>query len=379
VRVQGDPDPARNGVYYLHGDHLGSASLTTDATGNRVGELRYLPYGETRSEWGVTPTGRRFTGQLEESGLGSLYDYGARRYSPLLGRFVSADTVVPNPSQSRDLNRYAYAANNPLGFVDPNGHQIRPPSTCGALCYTGTTGPYVSSITTVASPSVQSLTVGTSYSRKDMYISAGGLRPDDGVSLLCHTPGSLDRREEVVIIHGQAEYGIVAGEAEARHVKLYNGLLGSTVKQEFTEVAGSGGIGVAVPLVGHATVGGEVASMGGLQPSISADFGGLQAQLQTSQLMIGAVAKAGPGARVGAQWNYPERRRFLTSQGYLEKLGGVGAFSKRIGDGTSCMEEIYMSGYRNSQGEWISGYSILRVLFRLAVQRQGGFYYEEYP
>ena len=35
-------------VYYLHTDHLGSASLTTDASGNRVGELRYKPYGETR-------------------------------------------------------------------------------------------------------------------------------------------------------------------------------------------------------------------------------------------------------------------------------------------------------------------------------------------
>jgi len=74
----------QNDVYYLHADHLGSASLTTDAGGNRVGELRYKPYGETRYTWGSTPTDRRFTGQLEESGLGSLYDYGARRYSPLL-------------------------------------------------------------------------------------------------------------------------------------------------------------------------------------------------------------------------------------------------------------------------------------------------------
>jgi len=108
----------------LHADHLGSASLTTDATGNRVGELRYKPYGETRSEWGVTPTGRRFTGQLEESGLGSLYDYGARRYSPVLGRFLSADTIVPSPGDPQALNRYAYVYNNPLKYTDPTGHCI---------------------------------------------------------------------------------------------------------------------------------------------------------------------------------------------------------------------------------------------------------------
>ena len=28
---------------YLHGDHLGSASLTTDASGQKVSEQRYKP------------------------------------------------------------------------------------------------------------------------------------------------------------------------------------------------------------------------------------------------------------------------------------------------------------------------------------------------
>jgi hypothetical protein len=41
------------------------------------------PYGETRYVWGATPTDRRFTGQRsEEASLGSLYDYGARMFSP---------------------------------------------------------------------------------------------------------------------------------------------------------------------------------------------------------------------------------------------------------------------------------------------------------
>jgi hypothetical protein len=34
---------------YLHGDHLGSASLTTDATGGVANEMRYYAYGGTRS------------------------------------------------------------------------------------------------------------------------------------------------------------------------------------------------------------------------------------------------------------------------------------------------------------------------------------------
>ena len=38
----------------------------------------------------------------------------ARDYDPELGRFLSMD-VIPDP------NRYAYARNNPLGYVDPLG------------------------------------------------------------------------------------------------------------------------------------------------------------------------------------------------------------------------------------------------------------------
>ncbi len=61
-------------VYWLHGDHLGSASMTTNASGQSVAELRYLPFGETRWAWGVTPTDRRYTGQRELPAIG-LYDY----------------------------------------------------------------------------------------------------------------------------------------------------------------------------------------------------------------------------------------------------------------------------------------------------------------
>ena len=41
--------------------------------------------------------------------------------SPLLGRFASPDTIVPNPNDPQALNRYAYSRNNPLRYVDPSG------------------------------------------------------------------------------------------------------------------------------------------------------------------------------------------------------------------------------------------------------------------
>ena len=114
----------RDGVVtWLHGDHLGSASLTTSITGTKVSEMRYKPFGETR--WaGTLPTDKTFTGQRAEAGLGSLMDYGARMYSPVVGRFLSADTVVPEPGRPQSLNRFAYTYNNPLKFIDPTGHDV---------------------------------------------------------------------------------------------------------------------------------------------------------------------------------------------------------------------------------------------------------------
>jgi hypothetical protein len=46
----------------------------------------------------------------------------------LLGRFLSADTIVPGPKDPQQLNRYAYGLNNPVKYRDPSGHKI----VCGA-------------------------------------------------------------------------------------------------------------------------------------------------------------------------------------------------------------------------------------------------------
>ena len=111
-------------VYYLHSDHLGSTSILSDENGEQVTDSRvaYLPYGGVRlGEASTLPTDYTFTGQRLEAGLGLMH-YGARFYSPRLGRFVSADTIVPQPGNPQDLNRYTYAANNPLLYTDPSGH-----------------------------------------------------------------------------------------------------------------------------------------------------------------------------------------------------------------------------------------------------------------
>jgi RHS repeat-associated protein len=108
-------------VYYLHGDHLGSTSLTTNASGAIVSQARYLPYGQSRWESGGSPTDFTFTSQRVDSYM-ELGDYGARWYDPAIGRFISPDTIIPDPSSPQSFNRYSYVLGNPLRFVDPSGH-----------------------------------------------------------------------------------------------------------------------------------------------------------------------------------------------------------------------------------------------------------------
>ena len=111
-----------NTLYHILKDHLGSASVITNASGVTVsgGEQRYYPFGESRLT-ATMLTDKLFTGQREMAGLG-IYHYQARFYSPKLGRFLSADTITPNPSNPQNLNRYSYVTNNPLLYIDPSGH-----------------------------------------------------------------------------------------------------------------------------------------------------------------------------------------------------------------------------------------------------------------
>ncbi|MBN4064538.1 RHS repeat-associated core domain-containing protein [Dehalococcoides mccartyi] len=57
-----------------------------------------------------------------EDAVSGLYFYNARYLEPGIGRFISPDSIIPNPSDPRDHNRYTYVRNNPLKYTDPTGH-----------------------------------------------------------------------------------------------------------------------------------------------------------------------------------------------------------------------------------------------------------------
>src|SRR5574341_1968295 len=112
------------GVYYRHGDHLGSTSVISDSSGLKIpgSDVKYAPFGEMRSGELSALTDLGYTGQQLDRSTGGLMYYGARYYLPGLRRFISADTIVPNPSNPQTLNRFSYTVNNPINYTDPTGH-----------------------------------------------------------------------------------------------------------------------------------------------------------------------------------------------------------------------------------------------------------------
>jgi RHS repeat-associated protein len=152
-------------------------SVATTASQSVASQQEFDPWGKVRSG-GVSQTPRNYTGQLLDA-TGLLY-YNARYYDPAIGRFVSADVVVPGnrvgsmegvaykpltvgfqehafliklneesttgfrfllddaqreqlgstwgPVNAQALNRYTYVFNNPLKYIDPSGHAV--PANC---------------------------------------------------------------------------------------------------------------------------------------------------------------------------------------------------------------------------------------------------------
>jgi RHS repeat-associated protein len=121
---------------FLIGDHLGSTSLTTSATGTVISELRYKAWGEERYASGATPTNYTYTGQYSYTDDFGLMFYNARWYDSSLGRFAQADTLIPSGVQGYD--RYAYANNNPIIYTDPSGHTPWPLIIGAGLVLAGT-------------------------------------------------------------------------------------------------------------------------------------------------------------------------------------------------------------------------------------------------
>ncbi|MBB6371141.1 T6SS effector amidase Tae4 family protein [Chryseobacterium shigense] len=131
------------GIYYLHGDHLGTATYVTNEYAEPTQFFLNLPFGETMVEQ-QEPTAYvnpyKFNAKELDSET-SLYYYGARYYNPRISIWYGVDPLaVYNPVMETEfygdgqhnggvyfwgnLNPYIYTYQNPIRYIDPNGKQV---------------------------------------------------------------------------------------------------------------------------------------------------------------------------------------------------------------------------------------------------------------
>jgi RHS repeat-associated protein len=102
-------------------DHLGSVRVLLDEAGAAVARYDYLPYGEPRPRQDREPAPSHLYAGARRSVESGLMLMGTRHYDPSLGRFLQPDALVADRLDPEALNRYAYARDNPLSLVDPDG------------------------------------------------------------------------------------------------------------------------------------------------------------------------------------------------------------------------------------------------------------------
>lgn len=112
-------------VYYALKDHLNSVLALTDSFGQIAESYRYDAWGRvlgvynaSGSQVSQSQIGNRYLWQGREySWKTGLYNFRARWYEPVTGRWLSNDPI----GISGGLNQYVFCGNNPVNFVDPFG------------------------------------------------------------------------------------------------------------------------------------------------------------------------------------------------------------------------------------------------------------------
>jgi len=138
--IQTEEDIARrSGTGYIYeynlSDHLGNVrySFRKNNSSFTVEPLQadnYYAFG-LRKPFLVGSTdnkylynGKELQDELSLPGQEGQYDYGARFYDPVVGRF---NTIDPLSEKSRRFSSYSYAMDNPIRFIDVDGMYAAPP------------------------------------------------------------------------------------------------------------------------------------------------------------------------------------------------------------------------------------------------------------
>ncbi|WP_342428628.1 polymorphic toxin-type HINT domain-containing protein [Paenibacillus sp. FSL L8-0158] len=127
-------DKASGQLQYYQLNGHGDVVVLSDSSGKELNSYSYDIWGGPETVKETVPNVLRYAGEYWDDTTGLQY-LRARWYDPGTARFMGEDTYQGEISDPQSLNWYAYVANNPLGYVDPSGHELMP-TTKGGIFYT---------------------------------------------------------------------------------------------------------------------------------------------------------------------------------------------------------------------------------------------------
>ncbi|PTM59264.1 DNRLRE domain-containing protein [Desmospora activa] len=107
-------------TYYYQTNNRGDVTAITNSTGAEVATYEYDAFGKLLKETGTVENPYRYAGYRYDEVTG-LYYLQSRYYNPDTGRFLTRDLFEGFEDEPLSLNKYAYANNNPVKYIDPNG------------------------------------------------------------------------------------------------------------------------------------------------------------------------------------------------------------------------------------------------------------------
>jgi RHS repeat-associated protein len=107
-------------VTYYYTNPQGTPLATADASGSILSTSDYRPYGA--QALGTPMPGPGYTGHVNDPDTDLVY-MQARYYDSVAGRFLSTDPAHAGMGDVFSFNRYAYANNNPVLNIDPDGRE----------------------------------------------------------------------------------------------------------------------------------------------------------------------------------------------------------------------------------------------------------------
>ena len=278
---------------WLLTDNLGSTSTTAAADGSLLDTVKYTAFGEIRD--GATATDYRYTGQRDEFEIG-LYYYVARYYDPVVGRFISADTVIPQPGSSQAYDRYAYVNNNPINFNDPSGHAMQIDDGGSCVGY---------------KKCLQEHVVTISARKRELLWMIIQFGKEPTMNTFTETPIFLpnDSNIEIPILVG--DLPLVFGGSGGYSMRYENG----ETNQVFS---GIGKIGIGVPKF-------STGVMAGTNNGLYLEGGGFGVQLGLPDTSFHTPAVSG-----GISTRVYETQWVLTTNETIEKSGGIEDYKKQF-------------------------------------------------